>query len=151
MSLKDIPKWRETVAAKWRETTAYVLSLSEPCITIRAGELRAIRDNRVLVALDAAAFKAWKPPTGSWFMAVILCPEDSLEPLIEWVRRHGVETGRIHFYVHREEDLGRFMEVWAAEGFPTDAVDSGIRDWRQFHQLFGLHLSNQILVDALKP
>ena len=149
MNLKDIPNWRDTVAANWRNTTAYLLSLQEPCITIQQDELRAIRTNRVLVGLDARALKTWKPGKRSWFMAVLLCPGDDLRPLIDWVQRTGADPGRIHFYVHRENDLPQFMQVWYEAGYPTEAADAGVNDWKQFHRLFGLHLSNQILIDAL--
>ena len=148
MNLKDIPNWRDTVATHWRDTTAYLLSLREPCITIQRDELRVVQANRVLVGLDAKALNAWKP-TKSWFMAVLLCPGDDLEPLAVWVERTGADPARIHFYVHREQDVQGFMRVWHAAGFPTDAVDSGIEDWRRFHRLFGLHLSTRILLDAL--
>lgn len=148
MHLKDIPDWRDTVARNWKNTTAYLLALGHPCIRIRDDELEAIKDNRVLVGLDASALQDWDPPS-SWFMAVLLCPGDDLQPVIDWATAHDVDAARVHFYVHRERDRHRFMATWHEAGLPTDNVDAGIRDWKELHRLFGLHLSDRILSDAL--
>lgn len=149
MHLKDIPGWRDTVARHWRDTTAYLLALSEPCITIRDDELAAVRENRVLVGLDSKALSDWRP-TDSWFMAVLLCPGDDLRPVIRWVEQQQLDASRIHFYVHREEDVHGFMAPWHDAGLPTTQVDAGIPDWKALHRLFGLHLSDRILADALR-
>lgn len=149
MHLTDIPGWRETVAAHWKDTTAYLLALSQPCIQIRDDELAAIRQNRVLVSPDAAALATWTPPP-SWFMGVLLCPGDDLQPVIDWVRSNRLDPSRIHFYIHRKQDVHGFMVAWHEAGLPTDDVDAGIKDWKQLHRLFGLHLGNRILTDALR-
>lgn len=147
MLLKDIPNWHDIVATNWRKTTAYLLALGEPCLTIRDHELQAIKANRVLVGVSAGDLESWTPPA-SWFMAVILCPGDNLQPVIAWATKHGVDESRIHFYVDRERDLGAFMAQWHEAGFATDGADSGITTWKDLHHAFGLHLSNRILMDA---
>ena len=147
MPLKDIPNWHDIVQANWRRTTAYLLALGEPCITMRDDELRAIKANRVLVGMSATDLQTWTPP-GSWFMAVILCPGDDLAPLIDWATQHDVDESRIHFYIKQERDLDAFMAQWNEAGFATDGADAGITTWRELHHLFGLHLSNRILMDA---
>jgi hypothetical protein len=149
MNLKDVPGWRDTVARHWRDTTAYLLALSEPCIGIRDDELEAIKKNRVLVGLEPAALRTWRP-SGSWFMAVLLCPGDDLQPVIDWVQAHDVDAGRIHFYIHKAKDVHNFMAAWHEAGLPTEDVDAGIPDWKHLHHLFGLHLSDRILADALQ-
>lgn len=150
MPLKDIPNWHDVVQANWRRTTAYLFALAEPCISIRDDELRAIKANRVLVGLSPADLHKWTPPE-SWFMAVILCPGDDLAPLVAWATRHRVDASRIHFYVRREADLHAFMAQWSKAGFATDGADAGITTWKELHHLFGLHLSNRILLDATSP
>ena len=147
MHLKDIPNWHDIVEANWRRTTAYLLALGGPCITIRDNELRAIKANRVLVGMSAADLGQWTP-SRSWFMAVILCPGDDLRPVIVWATRHDLDASRIHFYIKQESDLDGFMSQWSEAGFPTDGADSGITTWNELHHLFGLHFSNRILRDA---
>ena len=150
MHLKDIPNWHAIVDANWRHTTAYLLALGEPCITIRNNELQAVKANRVLIGMSGANLEGWTPPK-SWFMAVILCAGDDMQPLIDWATKHGVDESRIHFYVNQESDLGAFMTQWHEAGFETDGADSSITTWKELHHLFGLHLSNRILMDATTP
>ena len=146
MSLKDFPNWHDVVARNWRKTKAYLLALGEPCVTIRDEELQAIKDNRVLVGLNASALTRWRP-AGSWMLAVVLCPGDDIAPLLAWRDRHGLDPARIRFYTHVDTKIWDVLRPWHEAGLPSPVVDTDIRDWRALHERFGLDLSVRILED----
>jgi hypothetical protein len=146
MELKDYPDWHGIVAANWQKTTGYLLALDGLCLEVRDDELAAIRKNRVLVGLAAKDLAAWRPPD-SWLLAVILCPGDSVEPIVEWVEKHGAEVERIHFYVHDDADAFAALHAWAEAGLPDPIVDDGIDSWKAFHKKFGNDLAIRILED----
>lgn len=146
MDLKEYPDWHDVVRSNWKKTTAFLLSFSEPCITIQAQELEAIRRNRVLVGLDAASLEKWTPPA-SWMMAVVLFPGDDVGPLLAWMHRHEADPDRIHFYAHPTTDAFTVLAPWAKAGLPFPKVDEDMATWVRLHKRFGLDLSVQILKD----
>lgn len=147
-ALKGLPDWHDTVLRHWEDTTAYLLGFRKPCIDIRDAELREIRDHRVVVSLDARELTTWKPPK-SWFMAVLLCPGDDLKPLLDWIKKRGVDANRIHLYVHRHQDVDEFATAWEEAGHSAYNLDSNINSWHDLHQLLGNHLSIRIYQDAV--
>lgn len=139
------PGWYETVRRNWKKTTAFLLAGRHPCLTIRDDELDAIRDNRVLVGLSFEDLEAWSPE-GSWMLAVLLCPGDSTEPLVDWAEEHSIDPSRVHFYLHPETSW-EVLRAWHEAGYPTDQVDDDIDTWERLHRLFGLALSERIVKD----
>lgn len=129
----------------WEKTTAFLLAGSDPCITIRDEELEVIQGNRVLVGLSFDDLRTWEP-SGSWMLAVLLCPGDTTERLATWAAKRDIDTGRVHFYLHPETSWGA-LETWHEAGYPTDQVDDDIDSWERLHRLFGLDLSEQIYKD----
>jgi hypothetical protein len=146
VDLKAFPDWHDVVAKNWHKTTAYLYALREPCLIIQQDELEAIQDNRVLVGLDEAAIHAWTP-TGSWFLAVILCPGDDTQTLVQWIHDHDADPDRIHFYAHPDTDPYQALEAWKQAGLPPPQVDLDIDSWQRLHKRFGRDLSVQILRD----
>lgn len=145
MSLGRRRDWYSTVRGNWQKTTAYLLASREPCIAIRAAELKAIRENRVVVGVDSAALGRWKP-TGSWLLAVILCPGDETAELADWIWVNQLDPSRVHFYLH-PKTTWKPLRAWHDAGFPTANVDDDVPSWQRFHQLFGLALSDRIVAD----
>lgn len=139
------PDFYEVAWKNWKKTTAFLLAGSEPCISIRDDELDAIEGNRVLVGLGFEDLAAWQP-SGSWMLAVLLCPGDSTERLAAWAAEHEVDPGRVHFYLHPDTPW-RVLETWHEAGYPTDQVDDDVDAWERLHSLFGLALSNRIYKD----
>ncbi len=146
MYLKDFPDWHAVVAAHWQKTTGYLLAFREPCVTIALDELASIKGNRILVDLAAIDLAAWEPGK-SWMMAVLLCPDDDVTPLITWLRETGADPRRVRFYAHPDTDVFRVLEPWAEIGFPSPAVDEDIDTWQRLHQRFGRDLAVRILQD----
>ena len=137
--------WYATVRDNWQRTTAFLLAGSHPCLRIRDEEMEAIKANRVLVGLDHRDLQAWEPPS-SWMLAVLVCPDDDLAPLVAWAEEHAIDAGRVHFYLHPDTPW-TVLQPWAAAGLPTDRVDDDISGWERLHRLFGLALSERIVLD----
>lgn len=150
MKLKEFPDWHDVVEANWRKTTGYVLALRGPCLKVRDDELAAIQRNRVLVGLSAKDLGAWTPPE-SWLLAVLLCPGDTVEAIVDWAKRGSVESERVHFYAHKDTDPYAALAAWSDAGLPDPAVDDGITSWKSFHQKFGNDLAIRILEDWGDP
>lgn len=146
MKLRDYPDWHDVVAANWRKTTGYVLALDGSCFKVRDDELAAIKKNRVLVGLSARDLDKWTP-RGSWLLAVLLCPGDSVEAVARWVKRHGADADRVHFYAHVDADPYAALAAWDDAGLPDPALDDGIAEWKDFHRKFGNDLAIRILED----
>lgn len=146
MHLRAHPDWHDVVAANWKRTTGFLLAFREPCITIRDDEIASIRKNRVLVDLDASSLASWRPPA-SWMLAVILCSDDDVAPVVDWVGRWKAEPARIHFYAHADTDPFQVLRPWADAGLPPPRVEEGVSSWRHLHKRFSLDLSIRILQD----
>lgn len=135
----------EVVRENWERTTAFLLAGSEPCVEIRDDELEAIQGNRVLVGRSFEDLEAWDP-SGSWILAVILCPDDSTQRLADWALERGIDAHRVHFYLHPRTSWDA-LEPWNEAGFPTERVDDDVDSWQRLHRLFGLALSERIYQD----
>jgi hypothetical protein len=146
MELKDFPEWHDVVSRNWHRTTGYLLSFREPCISIQASELEAIRANRVLVGLDAASLGSWHPQE-SWMLGVLLCHGDTAEPVVRWIRAHRAAPERVRFYAHARADPFAALAPWHEAGLPDPTVDTGITSWQVLHKRFGTDLSVRILKD----
>lgn len=143
MTLDRHPDWYTVVRTHWRRTTGFLLASREPCLGIRQAELRAVR-GRALASRDVNDLLDWKPPE-SWLLAVILCPGDAVQPVLDWVRKHKADPSRVWFFVHRDTDIV-LLHPWADAGFPTDQVDV-VSTWQALHKLFGLALNDRVYAD----
>lgn len=135
--------WFEVVRANWRRTQGFLLASREPCLTIRRQELVAVK-GRSLASRDASDLAAWDPPV-SWILGVLLCPGDSIAPIIEWVRRHDVPGDRVWFYLHPATPI-ETLRPWAEAGFGTDQAAT-VANWRELHKLYGLALNDRVYAD----
>lgn len=129
------------VRANWKTTQGFVVAGEPPCIEIGRDEVKNVRRRLAFVRLaDAPTLE----PTGSWFMAVIVCPGDDLTALAAWARDKDVR--RVYFYLHADAD-GPVLTPWQAAGLPTDRVDAGFRSWGPLHKVMGLDLNRQVFED----
>lgn len=145
MTVERGPDWARVVRDNWHRTTAYLLASTRPCIEIRDDELDAVRDRRVLVGVGPKDLEDWSP-SGSWMLAVILCPGDSTEHLAAWAKEHRIDETRVHFYLHPDTPWD-VLKPWDDAGFPTDRVDDDVDSWKRLHRLFGLALNDRVAKD----
>ena len=143
------PDAATVVRDHWRNREVYLVAQREPCVTIRDDEVANI--DRLLSGGMPEDLDAWARPA-SWFIAVVLCPGDDTQAITAYVREHGLDASRVHFYLHPDTRLS-VLSAWAEAGLPLDRVDTAgrsgrpIGDWQSLHPLLGLHLNNRILAD----
>lgn len=143
MSVDRHPDWFGVVRMFWNRTTGFLLASREPCLQIRDRELMAVR-GRALASRDVADLARWQPPD-SWLLAVIVCPGDSIDPIVEWTKRHRADPTRVRFFLHPAASPS-VLKSWQAAGYPTDRVDI-VADWKELHKLFGLALNDRAYAD----
>lgn len=128
-----------------KNTVAYLLADHSPCTTLRDEEIERI--NRKLVPIESGDL-ADLNPSGSWFLAVVLCPGDDLQPLARWtVPLPKGDRDRIRFYAHPEADLVKALEPWYNAGL-EDPLMEIVHDWRSLHPPFGRDLNDRVYRDA---
>lgn len=137
----NAPDFASVVAKNWAKTTGFIATATEPCITIGRDEVRHVKRRLVPVNLGELA---GLQPTGSWFMAVVVCPDDDLGGLARWAK--GKDAGRVHFYLHANA-RPRQLAPWRDAGLPLDHIDEGIRSWGQLHKVLGWDLNMQVYDD----
>jgi hypothetical protein len=136
--------YAEVVRRNHPKTTAYLLSQRDPCNAIRDEEINRI--NRTLVPIGKDSLADLSPP-GSWLLAVILCPDDDLGPLTEWVRCLAPEDqDRIRFYAHPDVDPVEALRPWYDAGLEDPRFHT-IKDWKSLHPPFGRDLNDRVYKD----
>ena len=135
------PEFASVVAKSWTKTTGFIVTGHEPCISIGHDEVRHVKRRLVPIGLDDVVRLR---PTGSWFMAVIVCPGDDLGALARWAM--GKDASRVHFYLHANA-RPRLLAPWRDAGLPLDHVDEGITSWGRLHKILGWDLNVQVYDD----
>jgi hypothetical protein len=139
------PDFASVVAKHWKETTAYIVTGREPCVSIGRDEVLHVERRLVPVAWDEVARLR---PGRSWLMAVILCPGDDVEGLARWAASK--DATRVHFYLHARAHLKQ-LAPWRDAGLPLDHVDDGVRSWGALHKVLGWDLNMQVYDDHHGP
>lgn len=139
---------REIVRAHWRDTTAFLLATSEPCMSLR--ELEIARVRRLLVGLAPEELSTLRLPD-SWLLAVLLCPGDDTASLVPFVA--GLpprDRDRVVFFLHPDADLVQAFHAWYAAGLPDPhTLDAG--DYRSLAPKLGHELNKRIALDHPVP
>ena len=143
MSVDRHADWFQTVRTHWHRTTGFVLASREPCLSIRADEPDAVR-GRALVAVDDADLAAWDPGA-SWVLAALLCPGDTILPLLDWLRAGHRDPTRVWFYLHRSTDW-EVLRPWEDAGLSLRQAAS-VASWQELRKLFGLALNDRVYKD----
>lgn len=129
------------VRRSWRKTAGFLVAGEPPCIPIAQDEIRFVKRRLSFVPLQEVQSIAVE---GSWFMAVIVCPEDDLTGLARWAA--GRDARRVHFYLHADTSNKR-LAPWRDAGRPLTHVDDGITSWKNLHKTLGWDLNVQVYED----
>lgn len=128
------------------DATAFVVADSGDCLGIQRDEVARVKGRRLL-SLTGRDLEQLAP-TGSWIMAVLLCPGDGTEDLARWARRRPAQDlDRIGFYEHPDVDARRSYLAWVKAELPMPLRDK-VNDFAGFHRLFGNDLNDRIYADA---
>jgi hypothetical protein len=135
--------WTAVVRANWKRMTAYIVSSHHPfCLRMAKDEVRFI--DRVMVHVPLDQITTLRPKK-NWFMAVVVCPGDELAGLAAWAK--GKDTGRVHFYLHRDADPSA-LAPWRDAGHPLSRVEEErFTTYGRMHAKLGLDLNDQVYGD----
>lgn len=131
------------VRAHHAQTTAYLVASREPCLTIRADEIKNVR--RRLVAIDADAL-ATLEPGASWILAAIVCAAKDVAAVAAWLAKRRRDAARVWLFVHPDVDVARAFAPWRDAALPDPQVDF-VRAWDELHPIFGKALNDQVYAD----
>lgn len=138
------PGYAEVVRAHHRKTTGYLLATQPGCRAIRTEEVRRVR--RRLLSIETGELTGLAP-TGSWLLAVLLCPGDDTRDVARWARRPPPpDRERIRFYYHPRVDLQRALGAWVEAGLGSPLA-AEVRDFASSHKAFGKHLNDRVWLD----
>lgn len=129
------------VRRAWPKTAGFLVAGEPPCIPIVRDEIRHVRRRLSFVSLEDVESVT---VSGSWFMAVIVCPGDDLTGLARWATGHDVH--RVHFYLHADTPKRR-LAPWRDAGHPLTHVDDRITSWKNLHKVLGWDLNVQVYTD----
>lgn len=142
--------WHDHVRANYKRTAGYVVAQSGDCLDIQDYEVRGPQTR-----VPGRAFKPMRPEDvvtlklpKSWFMGVILCPGDTLQPLLGWITtlpRNDLE--RIVLYVHPAYDQESGARALGDAGLDSLRKSEFKGTWRAFHRLYGNDFSWQVWND----
>lgn len=139
------PDYSRVVRGGKDHAVGYLLATSGACLTLRDEELRHIDRNLVDVAPGQLPTLR---PTGSWLLAVLLCPGDRTDEVAAWAKGlPGRAAERVVFYLAPGVDEADALRGWAKAGF-LQAATSTVKDWPQFHKRFGRDFNDQVYRDA---
>ncbi len=130
------------VRENWPKTVGYLVAGEPPCIQIRDDEIQHV--HRRLVPIGLASVEDVKA-SGSWFMAVIVCPGDDLSGLAAWAA--GQDARRIYFYLYADADASQLRPM-ATHGIPIHHFSDGHNDWTDLHKVLGWDLNVLVYDDA---
>lgn len=143
MSVHRHPDWYAIVRDNWSKTTGYLLASRQPCIAIRDKEIESVK-GRVLVGRSGEDLAGWDP-SGSWLMAIIVCPGDQIDDVVEWFLRSKADPARAWFFLHIDTKA-TVLRPWEEAGFHADQVD-WVKAWQGLHKSFGLALNDRVYAD----
>lgn len=138
--------WTQTVRENHRDAKAWVAASSEPCLSVRDDEVDQV--DRILSGADFGNLPSEDERPDIWVVAVIVCPGDDLEPVIEWAKTLDDEDiDRVQFYYHSDVNVETVTTPWTDAGFP-DPFTYEVEDFTTFHDQFGWEFNDQVYRDV---
>lgn len=147
--MKDRPDDYATVVRRHHHrTVAWLLADQPPCTDLRTDEIERIE--RDLRPLRSDGLSGWTPGR-SWLLAVLLCPDDDLGPLVDRLTALAPDDlDRVRFYAHPDTDIVAALRPWYAAGFGDPPLEI-VSDWKSLHPPFGRDLNDRVYRDAARP
>lgn len=148
--------WHDVVRRHYAKTAGYVVAQTGDCLNVQSDETLGPQTR-----VPGRAFRAMPPtqlaglsPPKSWFMGIVLCPDDDLRPIVQWFAKlDAADRDRVMLYIHPDVDEHGARVVWEAIGAPAPRTTPFSGSWTIFHHLYGNDFSWRVFQDhgAGKP
>lgn len=144
------PGWHEYVRRHLKDTRGYVVAQSGTCLDIKdqetTGSLNRV-PNRKFQPLHPREVPTIQLPK-SWFLGIILCPGDGLQPVLAWIQGLAkADQDRVVLYVHSDFDQAAGARQLHAAKLDHLRTTEFKGSWNNFHQLYGNDYSWQVWND----
>ncbi|MBI2078330.1 MAG: hypothetical protein HYT80_08195 [Euryarchaeota archaeon] len=147
------PARRAVILAHMHDTQTFLASGKAPCDRIRDEEAAATRPRgtpqrtgRRIRPLGIEEVKALRPE-GSWLLAVLLGPGDTLAPVAAWASRLApADQRRIRVFHHPDVDLPVALGPWPEATLGAVSVDLAPNQVVLHHAL-GQYINERIWLD----
>lgn len=136
--------YRDVVHAGRLDTRVFLLAGELPCIRLRDEAARP--EGRDYRTADLGGLEDVEPPQ-RFLVAAILCPGEDTEILVAWMRRRGVDAGRVFLVLHPETDAVAALAPWYEAGH-ADPVFVEADRWSGFAKDLGRFVNDWIYADA---
>ncbi|HEX9815751.1 MAG TPA: hypothetical protein VGB18_02115 [Candidatus Thermoplasmatota archaeon] len=147
------PGWHEVVRANFENTAGYIVAQSGTCLEFQTKEIKHPKGRvrgRDFRPLTPASLRDLRLPR-SWFLGIILCPEDSLEPLSGWhAGLKPEDRDRVVFFTHNDFQREQLDDIAEIEGALPQVVPLP-SSWERFHQIFGRLHGDRVYSDHGPP
>lgn len=144
------PGWHDVVRRHHSETAGYVVAQTGECLEIQSDEQRPPtgrvpgRDFRPLPATALADFD----PPASWFLGVLVCPDDDIAAVRDWfLTLAPTDRDRVALFVHPACDAEAMAAVWHDGGASLPRTVELRGTWEHFHHVYGRLHSDRVYLD----
>lgn len=124
---------KEVVEPHRGSSLGVFVAAREPCIGIAADPPAKGRRSIRLRPEDLHSQPAL---SGSFAIAVVLCPGDTTRDVADFAVQRGVDSDRFYFFYTRGTDLRSAFAAWTAAGRPI-LCSFEIQDWKGLNRIFG--------------
>ncbi len=144
------PRWHEVVHRPFARTAGYVVAQNGACLEVQTKKTTSPtgrvpgRDFQAIRPVDLPGLRF----PASWFMAILLCPDDEPSLYHEWFRRlNAKDRDRVVFLYHPDLAQDTSDTPWQRAHLPTPRTQRFQGTWEKFHPLFGRRHADRVYED----
>jgi len=135
----------DVVRAHRFDTTAFLVASQPNCLRLAKTESGALTGRRLRLLPPAEL--AARTPSGSWCLAVIVCPGDGIDAVAAWAARlDRKDRSRVWFYLSAGLEAASILKSWGRAGL-GDPLWTDFKGFLDFNQAFANDLTEQIYQD----
>ena len=135
----------DVVRAHRFDTTAFLFANQPNCLRLARTESDALTGRRLRLLPPAEL--ATLTPSGSWCLAVIVCPGDGIDAVVAWASRlDPKDRSRVWFFLSAGLEAASLLKPWDGAGL-GDPLWTDFKGFLDFNQVFANDLTEQIYQD----
>lgn len=144
------PGWHDIVREHHAKTAGYVVAQTGDCLDLQAQEQRHPKGRlrgREFTPIPISNLATQRLPV-SWFLGIILCPRDDLEPILDWYITLPAEgRDRVVLFFHPKFAKDSLDQAWGRRGAPAPQTVRLRGTWEHFHHVYGRLHGDRVYVD----